>query len=96
MTLREKMRTKRRGMAAAAADDTPSATVTPIRDEGIAAGDLHLVLPVAQTILRSFTSEKHLMSYRRMIYTINKQAQFRYRTIRAEDEMWGLVIWRMK
>lgn len=64
-------------------------------NQGVAAEDLHKILPVTATVLRSFTSEKHLRNYRSMLYSINKQGTYRYRTIRAESEMWGILIWRM-
>jgi hypothetical protein len=67
-----------------------------IIEEGhIAASDLHLVLPVACTEVMTFNSKKRMQSYRRMLYTINRQGEFRYRSIRDEQSMWGIVIWRM-
>jgi hypothetical protein len=71
-----------------AADNTYSGFIRP--------EDLHTVLPATHTHCITFRSEKHMRSYRSMIYSINKQGEFRYRTLRAEDEMWGLIIWRMK
>ena len=66
------------------------------RDDGaIDPADLHRVLAPTATLLRTFPSEKKLQGYRRMIYAINKQGEYRYRTVRAETEMWGLIIWRM-
>lgn len=65
------------------------------KQSAIAAADLHAILEPAQTVVITFESEKKMRSYRSMIYSINKQGEYRYRTIRAEDEMWGLVVWRM-
>lgn len=62
----------------------------------VAPEHLHSVLDPCNTQLISFRSEKSLKSYRAMLYTINRQGEYRYRTIRAETEMWGLLIWRMK
>jgi hypothetical protein len=58
--------------------------------------DLSSVLNPTQTHLITFRGQSSMESYRRMLYTINKQGEFRYRTLRAENEMWGLLIWRMK
>lgn len=57
---------------------------------------LHDILPVTSTVILTFRSEKAMRSYRSMLYVINKQGSFRYRTIRDEMSMWGLVIWRMR
>lgn len=57
---------------------------------------LHLLLEPAQTREITFRSEKAMRSYRAMIYTINKQATYRYRTIRSEGSMWAILLWRMK
>jgi hypothetical protein len=56
---------------------------------------LHEFLPATETRVITFRSEKTMESYRRMLYTINRQGSYRYRTIRDEGSMWGLVIWRM-
>lgn len=69
--------------------------VNRIKTESINATDLHSILEPAQTVCITFESQKKLESYRRMIYTINRQGEYRYRTLRDEQEMWGLVIWRM-
>lgn len=72
------------------------ATHAPLNSDSISAADLHEVLEPAQTVLRTFESEKKLVGYRRMLYDINRQGTYRYRTLRDEEHMWGLVIWRMK
>lgn len=64
-------------------------------DDYTTPAQLHLVLAPTTTLLRGFRSQKEMMGYRRMIYSINKQGEYRYRTIRAESEMWALIIWRM-
>jgi hypothetical protein len=56
---------------------------------------LHTVLKATSTIIITFESEKRLLSYRQMLYKINKQGEYRYRTMRDELSMFGLVIWRM-
>lgn len=53
-------------------------------------------LEPCQTREITFRSEKSLKAYRAMIYSINKQGEVRYRTIRSEGAMWGIMIWRMK
>jgi hypothetical protein len=58
--------------------------------------DLHKILKPTQVHEITFSSEKRLHSYRLMIYSINKQGKYRYRTMRAEDHAYALVIWRMK
>lgn len=77
---------------------TPVLKIQPvnrIKVDEIGADHLHEVLEPAQTVAITFSSDKKMQSYRRMIYSINKQGEFRYRTIRDEQSMWGLVIWRM-
>lgn len=44
----------------------------------------------------TFSSEKHMRNYRAMLYSINKQGSFRYRTIRDETQSYGIIVWRMK
>lgn len=62
----------------------------------VAPEHLHEYLPATDTRVITFRSEKSLRAYRSMLYSVNRQGQFRYRTIRDEGSMWGLVIWRMK
>ena len=62
----------------------------------IDAEQLHELLPVAATYVMTFRSEKKLASYRRMLYSVNGQGTFRYRTLRDEHSAYGLAIWRMK
>lgn len=57
---------------------------------------LHDILPATATVVMTFKSEKSMRSYRSMLYTINRQGDYRYRTIRDETSMYGIVIWRMK
>jgi len=57
---------------------------------------LHQVLAAAQTRVITFRSERSLRSYRRMLYDVNRQGSFRYRTMRDEQSSFGLVLWRMK
>lgn len=57
---------------------------------------LHLLLAPAQTHVITFRGEAAMQSYRRMLYSVNKQGQYRYRTMRDENSMWGLVVWRMR
>lgn len=71
------------------------APVNRIKVDQIEAEHLHEVLEPCQTVAVTFSSQKKMQSYRRMIYSINKQGDFRYRTVRDEQSMWGLVIWRM-
>lgn len=61
----------------------------------IAPVDLHSVLEPTQTQVITFKAEKDMKSYRAMLYSINKQGEYRYRTIRDEHSMWGIVVWRM-
>ena len=69
----------------------PNPTLNSINVE-----DLHKMLKPAQTVAVTFPSEKRLQAYRRSLYSINKQGTFRYRTIRDETQMWGIIVWRMK
>lgn len=70
-------------------------TVNRLKADKIEADHLHEVLEPAQTVAITFKDEKKMMSYRRMIYTINKQGEFRYRTLRDDGSTYGLIIWRM-
>lgn len=58
--------------------------------------ELHRYLEPTSTLIVTFGAEKEMQRYRRLIYSINAQGSFRYRTIRDEASMWGVVIWRMK
>jgi hypothetical protein len=68
---------------------------TPIQPD-FTPSSLHEQLDVITCLSLSFSSDKRMKQYRKMIYSVNKQGEYRYRTLRAENEMWGLVIWRMK
>jgi hypothetical protein len=57
---------------------------------------LHHVLPRAASKIVTFRSERELERYRRNLYAINQQGEFRYRTIRDENSSFGVVIWRTK
>lgn len=61
----------------------------------IAPADLHSVLEPTHTQVITFKTEKDMRSYRQMLYTVNKQGEYRYRTLRDEHSMWGIVVWRM-
>jgi hypothetical protein len=56
---------------------------------------LHEILPPARTKIVTFRNQKAMESYRRMIYAINKQGDFRYRTMRDDLSMYGLVLFRL-
>jgi hypothetical protein len=43
---------------------------------------LHEVLDVAPMVTMRFGSEKRLINYRQMLYSVNKQGEFRYSTRR--------------
>lgn len=73
----------------------------PVRVRASASGyidpdKLYEVLPTASTVVITFSKEAEMQRYRRMLYTINHQGEFRYRTLRDEYSMWGIVVWRMK
>lgn len=57
---------------------------------------LQTVLKIAHVHETTFRSEKDLKRYRHMLYTINKQGEYRYRTMRSEASMWAIAIWRMR
>lgn len=61
----------------------------------VAAEHLHEVLRPAMTKIVTFRNQKAMESYRRMVYTINKQGDFRFRTMRDDLSMYGLVIFRL-
>lgn len=55
---------------------------------------LHHLLAVAPSIKLHFASEAKLRNYRQMLYTVNKQGEFRYRTQR--DGALAIIIMRLK
>lgn len=57
---------------------------------------LHLQLAPTSTVAITFAKEKELQRYRRLIYSINRQGTYRYRTMHDEFSSHGLIIWRMK
>jgi hypothetical protein len=61
----------------------------------VAPDQLQQVLRTADTKVITFQSEKRMQAYRRNLYSINKQGMFRYRTVRDEQSMWGIIIYRM-
>ncbi len=80
------------------ADRRPAAAPKPppVASGHIDPAHLHDLLPIAATKIITFANEKALQNYRAMLYRINGQGDFRYRTIRDELSMWGIIIWRMK
>jgi len=74
-----------------------NAIKAPAADKGyIDPERLHGMLPISATKIITFASENSMNMYRRNLYKINQQGDYRYRTLRDEMSMWGLVIWRMK
>ena len=57
---------------------------------------LHSVLKVTQIHEMTYRSEADMERYRRLLYSINKQGEYRYRTMRSEGSMWAIAIWRMR
>lgn len=57
---------------------------------------LHQLLPLSATKVVTFANERSLQAYRQMLYQVNHKGNYRYRTMRDEMSMYGLVIWRMK
>ena len=74
----------------------PRLALVEVNDSFIHPDRLHKSLRVTQTQEITFSSERHMRSYRGMLYDINRQGQFRYRTIRSEGSMWSILVWRMK
>lgn len=57
---------------------------------------LHGLLKVTQIHEMTFRGEKEMQRYRHLLYSINKQGTYRYRTMRSEGSMWAIAIWRMR
>jgi len=57
---------------------------------------LHEQLEPTTTVVVTFGKEAELNRFRRLLYSINAQGTYRYRTMRDEYSMWGVVVWRMK
>lgn len=82
------------------------ATISPLRQDvvrrvklesGVTDPEtLHLQLAPTQTVAITFSSNKRMEQYRRLIYSINRQGKYRYRTLRDDGSMWGIIVWRMK
>ena len=74
-----------------------SDTVEVIATGGFIAPD-HLKDFLQPTQIReiTFRSENSMEAYRRMVYSINKQGEFRFRTMRSDASHWALAIWRMR
>ena len=71
-------------------------TAEEVVDDGyIDPAKLHKHLRRAAIAEITFRSEKQLEAYRRMLYSINKQGHYRYRTLRSEAPMFAIMIWRM-
>lgn len=62
----------------------------------IQAEQLHTILAPAQLHEITFRSEKLMRSYRSLLYSINRQGDYRYRSMRSEGSMWSLYILRLK
>lgn len=62
----------------------------------IAPSDLHEYLQPTNIKEITFRSEKKMAQYRNMLYSINKQGQLRYRTMRSDASHWAIAVWRMK
>jgi len=73
-----------------------SITVSHRVKEGEANAETLQTINVADVLCISFRSDKNMARYRRLVYSINKQAEFRYRTIRSDGGMWELLILRLK
>jgi hypothetical protein len=58
--------------------------------------DLHKVLRRASSHIVTFSSEKSLRHYRQKLYSINHDGIRRYRTIRDDYSMFGIIIIRIK
>ena len=61
----------------------------------ISPADLHTVLEPAQTEVMFFTEEKAMKRYRSMLYSINAQGTYQYRTLRNPKDHRELIVWRM-
>lgn len=57
---------------------------------------LHERLEPTTLLIMTFRTEKEMERYRRLIYSINRQGDYRFRTMRDEYSMFGIAIWRMK
>jgi hypothetical protein len=63
-------------------------------DPHISPAELHKVLDVAPFVRVTFATEKRLMGFRQMIYSVNGQGKFRYATRR--DGWSSLIVLRLK
>jgi hypothetical protein len=73
-----------------------SITVSHRVKEGEVNAETLSTINVADVLCIAFKSDKNMARYRRLVYSINKQAEFRYRTIRSDGGMWELLILRLK
>jgi hypothetical protein len=61
----------------------------------VAPEHLHEVLRRASAKIVTFRNESAMKRYRQMIYSINKQGDFRFATRRDDKSMWGVIIIRL-
>lgn len=62
----------------------------------ISPADLHTILQPTQTEVMFFPDEKKMRNYRSMLYSVNRQGDFSYRTLRNPEDHRELIVWRMK
>lgn len=67
-----------------------------IKGSDVDAKELSSLIPVAAVLCIGFTQEKQMARFRRLVYSINQQQQFRYRTMRGDGAMWELLVLRLK
>ena len=65
-------------------------------DVVISPADLHTLLKPCETEIMVFTDQKRMQRYRAMLYSVNKQGDYSYRTLRNPHDHRELIVWRMK
>jgi len=84
-------------------DDTPEptrkivhATATMAEGAYVEPSMLHTVLRKATSHLVTFATHRAMQRYRSKLYAVNRDGIRRYRTIRDDEHMYGLLILRLK
>ena len=96
LTVVEKFRQRRAAVPIKRVITPPRELPAPVAKGYMDPEKLQELLPVSATKIITFHNEKDMQSYRQSLYKVNAKGDYRYRTLRDEMSMYGLVLWRMK
>lgn len=67
-----------------------------VREGDVDKETLSSMVNVADVLCISFRKEQSMQRFRRLVYSINRQATYRYRTLRGDGSMYELLVLRLK